>query len=85
MKDTIEIRILLFAGLAEQVGAREFSISLSRGASIQDALDVAGARYPSIASARHSIAVALNEVYARGSDVLNDGDALALIPPVSGG
>ena len=32
-----------------------------------------------------SIAVAVNQEYARGGDVLRDGDEVALLPPVSGG
>ena len=32
-----------------------------------------------------SIAVAVNQEYARANDVLRDGDEVALLPPVSGG
>ena len=32
-----------------------------------------------------SIAVAVNQEYARAADVLRDGDEVALLPPVSGG
>jgi molybdopterin converting factor small subunit len=32
-----------------------------------------------------SIAVAVNQEYARAGDVLKDGDEVALLPPVSGG
>jgi molybdopterin converting factor small subunit len=32
-----------------------------------------------------AIAVAVNQEYAKTSDVLHDGDEVALLPPVSGG
>ena len=33
----------------------------------------------------NSLTIAVNEVYAEDSDVLNGNDVVALIPPVSGG
>jgi molybdopterin converting factor small subunit len=32
-----------------------------------------------------SIAVAVNQRYAKAEDILRDGDEVALLPPVSGG
>jgi molybdopterin converting factor small subunit len=32
-----------------------------------------------------SIAVAVNQEYAKAGDVLREGDVVALLPPVSGG
>ena len=33
----------------------------------------------------NSVAVAVNQEYARAGDVLREGDEVALLPPVSGG
>lgn len=81
----IRIRVLLFASLAEQAGARELDLTLPEGASAGEALEALCEAIESVARARASLAVAVNERYALASQALRDGDVLALIPPVSGG
>lgn len=42
-------------------------------------------RYPGITQRPDSLVIAVNQEYADHFHVLNDGDEVALIPPVSGG
>jgi len=77
--------VLLFAHLAESIGSDRLTIELNDGATIADALQELGSRYEIIALMRDSIAVAIDDRYCKRTTSLNDGDTLALIPPVSGG
>jgi Molybdopterin converting factor, small subunit len=77
------IDVLLFASYAESVGANSLSIELPEGARVEDALATVRAR--SINALPPKPLVAVNEAYARVSDILRAGDRLAIIPPVAGG
>ncbi len=77
--------VLLFAQLAETVGANRLTIELPDGSTVSGAVDVLSARHPGIAEARPILAVAVNERYCTPATALTDGDTIALIPPVSGG
>ncbi len=81
----MQCSILLFAQLAETVGANHLTLEVSDGSTVSDALDTLSARHPGIAELRPILAVAVNERYSTQTTVLTDGDTIALIPPVSGG
>jgi molybdopterin synthase catalytic subunit len=66
--------------LRERAGARELTIELPEGARVRDALDELGEL-----AAGLPLVMAVNRVYAPEDHVLDAGDELALIPPVSGG
>ena len=82
---TMQIRVLLFAQLADAVGSRSLDLDLPDDANVADALDALAREHASIYALRDRIAVAINEAYARPEKTLANGDTLALIPPVSGG
>jgi molybdopterin synthase catalytic subunit len=76
----MHVRVRLFAGLRERAGADEVELELPEGALVSDALErlsavTAGAR----------VVMAVNREYADPNALLEPGDELALIPPVSGG
>ena len=72
--------IRLFASLRERAGTGQLTLELPEGARVRDAVaqleDVAGGM---------PLLHAVNREYAPDHQVLDDGDELALIPPVSGG
>ena len=70
----------LFAMLRERAGTREVTLRLPEGARVSDALAELG----SIAEGL-PLVMAVNREYADEDQVLDSGDELALIPPVSGG
>jgi MoaE-MoaD fusion protein len=76
----MEVTVRLFAMLRERAGAREVTLSLPDGARVSDALAELG----SIAEGL-PLVMAVNREYADENQVLDSGDELALIPPVSGG
>ena len=77
--------VLLFAKLAEAVGADRVTIELSSGATVGDAIRQLSQEHKAIASMHDTLAVAVNESYCPHSATLAEGDTIALIPPVSGG
>lgn len=81
----MNITILFFAELAELYQSRHTEMTCSPNATIDDLLDQLVAACPKMAAARTTIAIAVNEHYVHATHVLHDGDAVALIPPVSGG
>jgi molybdopterin synthase catalytic subunit len=76
----VEVTIKLFAMLRERAGAREVTIELPAGARVGDAISALGD-----VTAGMPLVMAVNREYARDDHVLDPGDELALIPPVSGG
>jgi MoaE-MoaD fusion protein len=76
----MEVTVRLFAMLRERAGARELTLELPDGARVRDALDQLGDL-----AAGLPLVMAVNREYAPEDQVLDAGDELALIPPVSGG
>ena len=79
----MRVRVLYFGVLKDIAGGSRAEMELEEGASVADLL--ARHRGSGAASVWDSIAVAVNQEYARVGDVLRDGDEIALLPPVSGG
>jgi MoaE-MoaD fusion protein len=78
----MEVTVRLFAMLRERAGAPELTLELPNGARVRDAL--ASAQLAALADGI-PLVMAVNREYADGEQVLDPGDELALIPPVSGG
>lgn len=75
-------KLLLFAHLKDEAGAETLSIDVS-GKTI--------AELKTIVSEQHgltkidSMMTAINEEFAEDDDIIQQGDTIAFIPPVSGG
>jgi molybdopterin synthase catalytic subunit/molybdopterin converting factor small subunit len=82
-----EVRVrVLFFGAAREAAADEAVLTLAAGATARVGLERVLEEYPNLERFRSSLLVAVNQGYARDLDVvLEDGDELALFPPVSGG
>lgn len=82
----IRVRVLLFAVLAEIAAVREVELELAPETTVRDAVNALVQTHPSLEKSPliHAF-FAVNETYAPEDTVLQDGDELALIPPVSGG
>jgi molybdopterin converting factor subunit 1 len=79
----MRVCVLYFGVLKDMVGHGRSEMNLAEGASVAELLEV----HRGLAGGPvwDSIAVAVNQEYARAEDVLKDGDEVALLPPVSGG
>jgi molybdopterin synthase catalytic subunit/molybdopterin converting factor small subunit len=76
----MEVTVRLFAMLRERAGAPEVVLELPEGACVRDALDALADLAQGL-----PLVLAVNREYAAEDRVLDAGDELALIPPVSGG
>ncbi|WP_433966121.1 MoaD/ThiS family protein [Tunturiibacter gelidiferens] len=79
------MRVLYFGVLKDVFGGSGEDVELADKASVADLISVCRGRAAGAAGVWDSMAVAVNQEYARGVDVLKDGDEVALLPPVSGG
>ena len=81
----MKVSLRLFAGLKDRAGRSEIEVD-----GLEEGLDVAALkreierRYPALGSLAQ-VRAAVGTEYATESRKLAEGDALALIPPVSGG
>jgi molybdopterin synthase sulfur carrier subunit len=83
---SFRVSVLYFAGLRDAVGLAEEALELPAPVRTVGALcDHLAALHPSYADHRSSVRVARNEAFASDDDRLDDGDVIALIPPVAGG
>lgn len=85
MKRTVRVRVRLFATFREIVGTRQVTWSAEDGLTAGDLVDQLLAKYPRLAAHRRTMLVAVNESFASSDRPLQDGDDVALMPPVSGG
>jgi molybdopterin converting factor subunit 1 len=79
------IKLKFFAILHDLAGVREAPLELPEGATLSVASDAIAKQFPSISRHLPRVAFAVNQEYQDRETVLQEGDELALIPPVSGG
>jgi len=85
MSSTIQVEVLYFHILRERTGRERDRIELQSGQRISALLKQLYAKYPQIMCHDRSLMIAVNEEFARRGRILEDGDEVALLPPVSGG
>lgn len=86
----MRVRVLLFADLAEAAGSRELLVDLpvapgESGPTAGRVLEAVAARIPAAADRLAHAALAVDDRYVARSRTLAEGEAVAVIPPVSGG
>jgi molybdopterin synthase catalytic subunit len=77
----VTVRVRLFAALREQAGFAEREVELPPGARVADVW----AAVPELGEEPDGLLYALNREYVPSHQVLQEGDELAFVPPVSGG
>jgi MoaE-MoaD fusion protein len=81
----VDISVRLFASLREHAGAGTLQLDLPDGATVDDAIaDLRRGALSGLPEAAQFVA-AVGREYSRRDRVLEAGDELALVPPVSGG
>jgi molybdopterin converting factor subunit 1 len=81
----VRVRVRLFASLRETAGVPELPLDLPPGSTAEDAWARLAGDLPVLAPRRASLAASVNRRYAPFDTVLQDGDEVVFIPPVSGG
>jgi molybdopterin synthase sulfur carrier subunit len=81
----IQVTIKLFAIFQEVYGIDQMQIKLESGAIASQIFDHLVSQHPHLEKWRSLTRYAINLNFAEPDTVLNNGDEVALIPPVSGG
>jgi molybdopterin converting factor subunit 1 len=81
----VRVTVRLFARLRDIAGAAELSRDLASGATIGDVWRQLANEFPELANYERSISTAINADYAKMDQLVDDGDEIAFLPPVSGG
>lgn len=79
------VRLLYFAALRDLFGRSEDTMQLAQGSTLAELASQLQARVPGLGAHLKSLAWGVNFEFSPVSTVLNDGDEVALLPPVSGG
>jgi molybdopterin converting factor subunit 1 len=83
---SMRVNVLYFAILKDVFGREREELELPAGATVRILVELLRGREVAAAGRIwESMAVAVNQEYAAVDMVLQDGDEVALLPPVSGG
>lgn len=81
----ISVTVKLFAAYQEAYGVPELQLQLPLGVTAVEIRDRLIAEYPHLAEWRDVTRYGVNLQFVEPNTVLQDGDEVVLIPPVSGG
>jgi molybdopterin converting factor subunit 1 len=81
----ISVHVKLFAVAKDLVGTGETELSLHDGSRASNVLDHFLRANPGLSSWKNHLRVAVNAEYVELNHRLQNGDEVAIIPPVSGG
>jgi molybdopterin converting factor subunit 1 len=81
----MKVKVKLYAAFREIVGSKEEELQFADGTTVQMLLNDYVRRFPKLDRYREHIILSVNKEYGRPGRVLNDGDEVTFLPPVSGG
>lgn len=81
----MHLTILFFATLKEKAGRPQLPLAMDDGQTVAELKTRLAAEIPALAPHLPTALVSINQEFAFATDMLKDGDEVALFPPVSGG
>ncbi|MEX0785786.1 MAG: molybdopterin converting factor subunit 1 [Dehalococcoidia bacterium] len=81
----MKVNVRLFAGLHDLIGQRDVTLELKEGSTVDQLRERLGEQYPVVTPFLATLVCAVDDEYVDIDHQLQDGDNVALIPPVSGG
>lgn len=81
----MKVRVLYFGQLRELANKREELVEIVEGATVQKLFDQCALSFPQLRNFDDVIAIGVNHSFASRDHVLQEGDEVAMLPPVSGG
>jgi molybdopterin converting factor subunit 1 len=81
----VRVKVLFFGMLRDIVGRTEEHIDLADGAELDTIFRHYARQFPRLADLQSSIVLACNHEFRERSAVVQEGDEIAFLPPVSGG
>ncbi len=84
---TITVKVKFFALQREETGVPETELELdgNKPVTVLELREILMEKYPGLRKYEQVTLVSLNQKYARGPEVIKDGDEVALFPFVGGG
>jgi len=81
----MQIKVLFFGLLKDICGRAEDRLDLPAPATLRSVFDHYAAQFPALENMAKSVVIARNHEFGSPGDLLDEGDEVALLPPVSGG
>ncbi len=81
----MQVKVLFYGGLKREAGALECLLELPSAVTVGGLLAQLKAKHPKLAPQLDVTAVAVGDQIVEESYEIQDGDEIALLPPVSGG
>lgn len=81
----MQVTVKLFALMREQAGTDTVELTVPEGTTLRQVLDVLCQRHPVLAPSLANTRLSVHMEFVDTETVLQPGDEVALIPPVSGG
>jgi molybdopterin converting factor small subunit len=81
----IKVRAEFYSAVKQIVDASAFELSLPKNATVNDLFERLKKSYPKLRDFEKSILFGIDVEFVDRTYVLNDGDVIAIMPPVQGG
>ncbi|HNX25514.1 MAG TPA: molybdopterin converting factor subunit 1 [Spirochaetota bacterium] len=81
----MRIKIKVFASIRDICGFSEKELIVSDSIRVNEVIDLFIKGNQELSDKKDNLLIAVNEEYCRMDRTLDDGDTLAIFPPVSGG
>ena len=81
----MRITVRLFSHLRDLAGTDQIALELSAGSRVSDLLAEVYRQYPAVARADKTILVGAGVEFVGRNHLLQEGEEIALMPPVQGG
>jgi molybdopterin converting factor subunit 1 len=81
----MRVTVRLFARLRDAAGAAECDCHVAPGATAADVWRAVVTQHPALAPFEGSVSCAINVDFAKTTALVQEGDEVAFLPPVSGG
>ena len=85
MRMSITITVKFFALQREETGTPEIELELDGKKTVLELREILMQKYPGLKKYELVTLMSLNQKYARGHEILKEGDVVALFPLVGGG
>lgn len=81
----VRVRVLFFGQLKDLTGRAQDEWQVENGQKLGDLFELCATRFPALRGFSRSILLSRNHEFAGREELLEDGDEIAFLPPVSGG
>lgn len=81
----MKVKVKFYSLHREIVGKNEVYFEIEKGKKVKDIINLIFENYPQLEKLKDFTFATLNHKYANGDEIINEGDEIAIFPPVGGG